>query len=91
MPQKFVGAPSLPAVFSMLFSLFTFMLLIFMELDINVLIITVGFLVSLLCGHFAIMSMGSREPHLTSLIQSIRHSSRKPRILGARAKRAFEP
>ena len=91
MPQKFAGAPLLPAVFSLCFAVLSFLFLIFYDFGLSNLLVVLGFLASIFAGHMALIMLGSKEPHMTSLIQTMRYSLQKCRRIGGKPQRRFWP
>ena len=91
MPQKFMGAPLLPGIFCLFFSVFSFLFLIFYDFGINSTFVVVGFLGSMIGGHMILIMIGSKEPHLTTLIQTMRFSLHKARQIGRPPARRFWP
>ncbi|WP_262266968.1 MULTISPECIES: VirB3 family type IV secretion system protein [Microvirga] len=91
MPQKFVGAPLLPAVFSLCFSVLSFLFLVFYDFGLPNALVVLGFLVSIFVGHGALVMLGGKEPHMTTLIQTMRYSLQKCRRIAGKSQRRFWP
>lgn len=89
MPQKFVGAPLLPAVFCVTFSVLSFLFLVFYDFGLDNVVIVVGFLTALIGGQMALIMLGAKEPHMTTLIQTMRYSLQKCRRIGGKPSRRF--
>jgi hypothetical protein len=89
LPQRFAGAPLLPASFSIVFAVCCFLFLILSDFGVPVPMSVLGLLVSLFGSHLALVMLGAKEPHMTTLIQTMRFSLKKCRRIGGKAERRF--
>ena len=89
MPQKFVGAPLLPAIFCMCFSVLSFLFLVFYDFGLDNVFVVVGFLAALIGSQLCLVLLGAKEPHMTTLIQTMRYSLQKCRRIGGKPERRF--
>jgi hypothetical protein len=87
LPQKFFGAPAMPALLNFMFAPFLLMGSATFEFFFPPFFIFLG-----IFTHFLLMMWGSREPHLTTLIQTGHKSRKTPRNYGRRSKtHTFQP
>ncbi|MFC3637146.1 VirB3 family type IV secretion system protein [Camelimonas fluminis] len=87
LPQMFFGAPALPGFFNFILGPFLLMSSALFEFPFPPV-----FVVTTVAGHVFLMMWGSRDPHLTTLIQTGHRSRRSPKNLGRRSKtHSFQP
>ena len=87
LPQKFFGAPAMPAFLNFFVSIFLLMAAATFEFFFPPVFIATG-----IGGHIALMLYGAREPHVTTLIQTGRKSRRRPSNFGRSSKtHTFQP
>ena len=91
LPARFFGAPALPAVFNMAFATLIFLFLLFMDVRINITVLVAAFLGTLIGGHIILIQMGAKDPHLSTLIQTLRFAIRRPRSLGRLKRKEYHP
>lgn len=87
LPQKFFGAPAMPAFLNFFASIFLLMASATFEFFFPPV-----FVVTLIVGHVALMLYGAREPHVTTLIQTGNRSRKRPKNFGRSSKtHTFQP
>ncbi|MPR09534.1 hypothetical protein [Microvirga tunisiensis] len=87
LPQKFFGAPALPALLNFCLMSFGFLGSALFQFLTPPLFLIVGFAV-----HIFLIGSGFREPHMTTLFQTGHLLLRAPRNMGRRSKtRTFYP
>lgn len=78
-PQRFLGAPLIPAASSIVFWC---MVMMFSFTNQNTAMIGVFSIFPLVFCHFAIMWWGFKEPHVSSLMQVWNKTTIRPRSIG---------
>lgn len=78
-PQRFLGAPVIPAATSIVFWM---MLMMFSFTNQNTAMIGVLMIFPLIISHFFIMWAGFKEPHISSLMQTWNKTKVRPREIG---------
>lgn len=87
LPQRFFAVPMLPAFFNFAASILLFVSLVMLEMPLQPIPLFGGII-----AHCVLLVAGSREPHMTTLLQTWRHTLAAPRNLGRRSrKRIFHP
>lgn len=78
-PQRFLGAPVLPAATSLVFWMTAMM---FMFAGWNTAMIGILMLFPMVFCHFAIMYIGFKEPHISELMKTFNKTTIRPRVIG---------
>jgi len=91
LPPRFFGAPLLPAVINVSFCMLTFCAMIVLRLKINVSALVLATFIAMFVCHILLVQLGGKDPHLSTLIQTLRIALRKPRGIGRARRKVYYP
>lgn len=91
LPRRFFGAPEVPAVINVSFCMMVFCAMIVFRVKINSTVLLMAALLAMFICHVLLIQLGSKDPHLSSLIQTLRIARRKPRGIGRARRKVYHP
>lgn len=91
LPTRFFGAPALPALLNIAFSTIVLLSILLLKLRINIAALVGTYFATMIGAHILLIQLGARDPHLTTLIQTLRISIRKPRGFGRARQKVYYP